>query len=1076
MLGLILITNNTFAELGLPSIFSDHMVIQREKTVPVWGTANSCASVTVQFAGQSKTTTSDADGKWQITLSSLAASSLPRQMTVLSGTQQIIFTNVLVGDVWLCSGQSNMQMPHEGWALPCDNAAAIISDATNHPNIRLFLTPSCATNEPLEWIDSAWQTCSETSVRPFSACAYAFGRKLNNDLNVPIGLLECACGGSTIETWTPFGDISSITNVDQTTPGALYNGMLHAHIPFAIRGAVWYQGENNHKDGMLYVDKMRMMLVDGWRKLWGYDVPLYLVQIAPYNYSEDYQIIPAFWEAQAKIVDEIPSTAMAVISDAATLDNIHPTNKETPGTRLALLAEKNEYGQALVCNGPTLSAFENLGSQLKLTFSSAAGLQTRDGQSPDWFEIAGIDGIFYSAQASISGSNVYLSASAVPAPASMRFAWSKVAVPNLINGAGLPASAFRAEAEQDHASLSITNGYRTIYEWNIPPQANHMSIPVQYSVNHGLYDTDAFSRVGYLLELQAPSGTLQYAFASMDPFTNDLTKIGVPVSSEGASFMQRVHNLTVRSNVGGVVQCTETDGGNIEFFSGNYWKSNSLAIPNASDTAYDFGDVASTNPAGYSCMQVHNWQNQQTVFALNRWGTAGTVDIGIGNASSGALDWTFHGNATNYLLHRLTVMVSKLQIPEMDDFRTIYELNIPADANYRATAPQYTIDNSETDVEAFGRIGYLLELQEPDGPLQYAFAAMDAFTDNLKEVGVPVSSVGAGFMQKVGHLTVRSNVSGVQQCTNSDFGNIEFWSGDYSQYNAQNIPNASSTAFDFGDKAGTNSLGYSCMQIHNWQSQQTVFALNRWGTAGTVDIGIGNASSGALDWTFHGNATNYLLRRLTVLVAKLRIPEMDDFRTIYELNIPADADYSATVPQYTIDNSETDTGSFSRIAYLLELQEPGGPLQYAFAAMDAFTTDLDEIGVPVSSVGAGFMQTVGNLTVRSNVDGVQECTDMDCGNIEFWSGNYSQSNAQNIPNAADTVFDFGDHAGTNSLGYGCMQVHNWQSQQAVFAVNRWGTAGTVDIGIGNASSGAPDWTFHQNGNSYTVRRLTVMVK
>lgn len=449
------------AELSLPAVFSDHMVLQRERPVPVWGKADPGSAVTVEFAGQKKTTTAAADRKWRVDLDPMPASSESRLLKVASSLKSEIinlqFTDVLIGEVWLCSGQSNMQRP----MAITENAGAAIATA-NDPQIRLFNTPRVPSVEPRETIDAQWEVCTPGTVTNFSGVAYYFGRKLRQDLNVPVGLLLSAWGGTRIEPWTPpcgFASVDALKDVYERTqspgfqldnpkphqtPTALYNGMLHAHIPFAIRGAIWYQGESNVTDGMLYLEKSKA-LINGWRQLWGYDFPFYFVQIAPFGYPEDKtDILPRFWEAESDIVKTIPKTGMAVVSDFTTLHGIHPPNKEVPGARLALLAEANDYGMKVVSTGPVFQTLEKQGSKLKILFSSAAGLATRDGKAPDWFEIAGKDGVFKKADTAIEGNAVIAQSSEVPDPEAVRFAWNKLAVPNLINGAGLPAPAFRA--------------------------------------------------------------------------------------------------------------------------------------------------------------------------------------------------------------------------------------------------------------------------------------------------------------------------------------------------------------------------------------------------------------------------------------------------------------------------------------------------------------------------------------------------------------------------------------------------------------------------------------------------------
>ena len=702
------------AALALPAIFSDHMVLQREQAVPVWGTADAGATLTVEFDGQSKTATADSAGKWRIDLDPLQASATPRELLVTSsvGQQTVALRDVLVGEVWLCSGQSNMQ-----WAMHQSSKADTDIANAESATIRLYDTPRAASAYPLDTINASWTTCTPGTVRGFSAVAYYFGKKLNHDLNLPVGLLHSSWGGTRIEPWTPpcgFEGIDAVADihamVQKTLPSSphykqamsgylkqikqwtaesseafdaggyvsappalpegmllggnhqtatkIYNAMIHAHVPFAIKGAIWYQGESNHQEGALYTDKTRALL-NGWRSLWGYEFPFYFVQIAPFHYGKlAPEILAEFWEAQSAIVEQIPNTGMVVISDVTDIQNIHPSNKEAPGTRLALLALDNTYGKDLVSTGPVFNKIEQLDGALKVTFDAAEGLSTRDGKAPDWFEIAGKDGAFKKAHAVIEGPSVVLTSAEVPAPLIVRFAWHKLATPNLVNGAGLPTSAFRAGKlpEVSVTDLPEAVGFRTVYQIELPVDANYAKAAPSYAVDKRT-EAGAFSQVAYYLELQKPGQARQYVFVSMDAFTDDASKVGIPTLKSGAKFMQKVSNLTVRSNVEGLTDCSNSEGGNIEFWPGNYAAENTQNIPGANPAKYDFGDVGSNQIPGYGSMQIHHWKAQQTVFAINHWGTPGAVDIGIGSSTGKTADWTFTGNAKDYTLRRLTVMV-----------------------------------------------------------------------------------------------------------------------------------------------------------------------------------------------------------------------------------------------------------------------------------------------------------------------------------------------------------------------------------------------------------------------------------
>ena len=706
---------STTPVLSLPTVFTDNMVLQQGKTLPVWGNAVPGAAINVQFGLQEKTGVADENGDWRVELSPLVKSNIPRSLLVTSQGKSITINNVLVGEVWFCSGQSNME-----WIVSrCHNADTTIATA-NYPQIRIYSTPRAHAGSPQSEIDSQWQVCSPETIKDFSAVAYFFGKKLHNDLDVPVGLLLSSWGGTKIEPWTPacgFEGIDTLADINTmvrktlpytqeyntilnnyleeyeqweldnieaiedkdyiTAPPAfpqelilsdshqtatrLFNGMVYGHVPFAIRGAIWYQGEANHNEGMLYVDKTRALL-QGWRKLWGYDFPYYFVQIAPYQYgSEHPEILPEFWEAQGQIVNTIPNTGMAVVSDYTMLNDIHPRNKEVPGERLALLAEANTYDMDVICTGPIFKDIEIIPGAIKVYFDVADGLTTNNGQSPDWFEVAGESREFKSATAYIDGNAVVVESEAVSEPLVVRFAWHKLATPNLVNKAGIPAATFRAGEfpPPNNPALSRVpeaEGFSVIYQLDIPSDADYKTNEPEYLVdNSDRYES--FDKIGYFLELTDTDDSVSYVFVSMDKFTDDLKKISLPILSSNSYFFQKVDNITVRSNVAGVSSCTEFDGGNIEFCPGNYQTNNSNGITGALDDVYDFGDNGVRGEYGYGSMQVHNWKMGQTVFAINRWGGEGPIDVGIGSSSVGNPDWTFRYNGPEYKNIRLTIMI-----------------------------------------------------------------------------------------------------------------------------------------------------------------------------------------------------------------------------------------------------------------------------------------------------------------------------------------------------------------------------------------------------------------------------------
>jgi len=485
--------------LKLPAVIGPNMVLQRQMPLPIWGWDKPGGQVTVKFAGQQKSATAGADGKWAVTLDPVDASAKPAKMTV-AGSKTITLSNILVGEVWLCSGQSNME---QGMGAVDDSAKEIA--AAKHPNIRLMLVPKRPSLEPLTDVAASWKPCSPQTVKQggwggFSGVAYFFGRTLHKELNVPIGLIESAWGGTRIEPWTPpagfaavkrFHDIPGklqadakrleqqkdtlIPRVEQWIvkakaaraagrpfppipqipgrrinhqgPTALYNGMVHALVPFALRGAIWYQGESNNGEGMLYFERMQA-LIAGWRAVWKQpDLAFHFVQLAPFRYGRSNpENLAGIWEAQTAALS-IPGTGMAVTTDIGNIGDIHPRNKQDVGKRLALCALAKDYGRSgLVYSGPLYKSMKIDGRKVRIRFDHVGGgLVSRDGKPLTWFTVAGADGKFVEAKAEIDGETVVVSCDAVAAPKAVRFGWDQIAEPNLANKEGLPASPFRTD-------------------------------------------------------------------------------------------------------------------------------------------------------------------------------------------------------------------------------------------------------------------------------------------------------------------------------------------------------------------------------------------------------------------------------------------------------------------------------------------------------------------------------------------------------------------------------------------------------------------------------------------------------
>jgi sialate O-acetylesterase len=465
------------ADLKLAAIFGDNMVLQQQQPVPVWGWAAPGAEVTVRFFRQTKSTHAGADGKWLIRLGRLKASAMPQSLIIEAGDTKA-FTNILVGEVWLASGQSNMEKPigSRPGQKSTFNAEAELA-AANYPNLRLFKVEKMLSATPRADLEkfNAWQPCSSNALDSvsFSAAAYFFGRELHTNLNIPVGLIEATWGGTRIEPWTSpvgFESVPSLTKLAQTTsstknistrrPMAIYNAMIAPLAGFALRGAIWYQGESNligtnaNNNYRVYPDMMAA-LVGGWRKIWGEgDFPFYFVQIAPFKYYggkvrnvNSPEMLPEFWTLQSRAARRIAHTGMAVTTDLVDdLNNLHPRDKAGVGHRLALLALDETYEQEIESSGPVFSKAKFTGGKVILQFHHAdGGLMSKDGQPLTWFTIAGADGKFFPAEAKIVGATVEVSAAAIVKPAMVRFAWAETAQPNFCNAAGLPAEPFRTD-------------------------------------------------------------------------------------------------------------------------------------------------------------------------------------------------------------------------------------------------------------------------------------------------------------------------------------------------------------------------------------------------------------------------------------------------------------------------------------------------------------------------------------------------------------------------------------------------------------------------------------------------------
>lgn len=480
------------ANVTLPKILGDNMVLQRERPVAIWGTAEAGDTVTVKFAGQLKQATPDAAGKWQVTLDPLQASATPAALTVTAtnaakpeSAGEVKLHNILVGEVWFCGGQSNMEYPvavtSAGAGPATANDPALVEElkAETYPQIRLFRVNKQTAKKELA-TDEGWTDCAGDSLNKFSAVGFFFARNLQRALGVPVGIVGSYWGGSRLEQWVPpeaFQKQPAFAKetanggrllIDGRAPGDYFTSMIRDLAPFTLRGMLWYQGESNiiaSNDGVRYADKMQA-LVEYWRGLWHEaNLPFYQIQLAPFLYSSrkaDYLAdrsavvvhgpdeLPKLWEAQF-LATRLPNVELVPTTDLdSRFSNIHPAGKRVVGQRLANLALTKVYGQTTPAwQGPVFDKVEFKNNQAVVHFANTGGkLSTRDSQAPNDFEIAGADGVFAPATATLVNDTVVLQSAQVAEPKAVRLGWTETSQPNLVNKDGLPAYPFRSNGPE----------------------------------------------------------------------------------------------------------------------------------------------------------------------------------------------------------------------------------------------------------------------------------------------------------------------------------------------------------------------------------------------------------------------------------------------------------------------------------------------------------------------------------------------------------------------------------------------------------------------------------------------------
>jgi sialate O-acetylesterase len=491
------------ADITLAPVFGDHAVLQRDKQVPVWGTAGASDAISVTFHGQTARTSAGPDGLWKLSIGPFPASSEGADM-VVAGRSTVTLHDVVVGDVWLCSGQSNMEFAVDdgGFTYRVDNSQAELASA-NYPLVRQLKVKQTVAGSPATTVKTdGWESASPSTVGKFTAVGYFFARDIHRALGVPVGIIDSPWGGTPIESWMSDAARTSTslsaeidarwkqnksewppervamypaekaawdkaeqeatakhtrnplqwpqfpaTDDSPYRPGGLYNAMIAPFQPAAIRGILWYQGETNAGRAGEYAELFAAM-IRSWREGFGQgDLPFYFVQLA--NYGSEYEMVNRDWarlrEAQAKVLD-LPNTGMAVTIDIGDAQNIHPRNKQEVGRRLALIARTKLYNIAPEVSGPVFASATPEGRAIRVRFDHSGSELLARGGAVRSLEVAGADKVFYPAMGAIEADSLLASSPDVKGPVAVRYAWTNSPTANLYGDTGLPVAPFRSDS------------------------------------------------------------------------------------------------------------------------------------------------------------------------------------------------------------------------------------------------------------------------------------------------------------------------------------------------------------------------------------------------------------------------------------------------------------------------------------------------------------------------------------------------------------------------------------------------------------------------------------------------------
>lgn len=456
------------ADVKMPSIFSDNMMLQQATSVKIFGKADAGEKITVKASwGAENSATAAVDGKWELYLDTPAATSCPQSLEIKGESGIVRIENVLIGEVWLCTGQSNMEFPicRQGdgsWATGMLGAEEELADS-DYPEIRLFqVAHQLAPDGGKDDVEGKWTVCNAGDLYDFSAVAYVFGKRLHKELGVPVGIVQDTWGGTIIEAWTSmeimennpdYADVLERYSLEKMekagypwkVPSTLWNGMIAPIAGFTVKGNIWYQGESNVFADKHYAQAL-VNLINSWREAWGQpDMPFYFAQIAPYANAPSLGVRDA--QFQVWLESGLKNVGMVATVDVGDSIDIHPRNKKAVGERFARWALAKQYGRDVACSGPVFKSLSQEDGRLVLEFDYAeGGLSTSDGEPVKAFEVAGSDKVFRPAAAEIKGSRIEVHSPDVAEPVAVRYAWKDFCRVNLVNAGGLPAVPFRSDS------------------------------------------------------------------------------------------------------------------------------------------------------------------------------------------------------------------------------------------------------------------------------------------------------------------------------------------------------------------------------------------------------------------------------------------------------------------------------------------------------------------------------------------------------------------------------------------------------------------------------------------------------